>query len=260
MDLARKIALFDEQISAANGGSPDNFEAWHKRTEVVFRTVFGNASPMHAQFNSIEYAPGIWFEGMDTSGYQPAGVREAIALMEAAKLELEITDAAGSQAPEAQVAKADVSTRVFIVHGQDDAKKFELESYLHKLLGEEPVILHQEPNAGRVLIEKLEGTAAAVGYAVVLLTGDDVGRAAVLDASDEQARARQNVVFEMGFFIGLIGRQRVAILYEEGVELPSDISGLVYTKLDAGGGWKAKLASDMNHAGIPVDWAAVGRV
>ena len=80
-----------------------------------------------------------------------------------------------------------------------------------------------------------------------------------LGRNHDQARPRQNVVFEMGFFFGLIGRERVAVLYEPEVELPSDISGLVYTELDAAGGWKPKLASELNRAGIHVDWAKLAQ-
>lgn len=256
MELARKLELIDKQIADANEGFPDDFTSWQNRTEAVLRTIFGENSTVHRKFNDVSYFPSFYVDGMDTSGYQPAGVVEAIAIMESGKLELEISEE--SSAPAASVGpEPEPATRVFIVHGQDEAKKYELESYLLKLVGEPPVILHQEPNGGRVLIEKLEASAASVGYAVVILTGDDVGRTKHLEPQDDQLRGRQNVVFEMGFFFGLIGRQRVAVLYEEGLEQPSDIAGLVYIPLDAGKAWKGKLASEMNHAGIPIDWAAI---
>jgi predicted nucleotide-binding protein len=145
------------------------------------------------------------------------------------------------------------------VHVQDEGKKYDHDSYLQKLLNEPPIILHQEPNGGKVLIEKLEDSAASVGFAIVLLTGDDTGRAKQLNSADDRPRARQNVVFEMGFFFGLIGRGHVAVLYEPGLENPSDINGLVYIALDDAGAWKGKLASEMDHAGIAVDWTAIGR-
>ena len=193
---------------------------------------------------------------MDTSGYRPAGVRSVISILNAAKLELDLAN----ETPAAPITTNDSTfQRVFIVHGQDDKRKYELESYLQKLVREAPVILHQQPNGGRVLIEKFEDSAASVGYAVVLLTADDVGRPAALELQDDRPRGRQNVVFEMGFFIGLIGRARVAVLYDEGVELPSDINGLVYIPLDSAGAWKGKLASELDHATIAVDWSAVGR-
>lgn len=256
MELARALALIDQQITDAKDGHPDNFSEWRNKTEVVVRTIFGELSPTHRKFTDVRYTPQVSFSGMDTSGYRPAGVKQVIAILESSKLELEISAAPPERGPVAVAAgKIVESKKVFIVHGRDDARKFELASFLHGVTGEQPVILHQQSNGGQVLIEKLEEHGASAGFAVVLLTGDDFGRPEELAAEDERPRARQNVVFEMGFFFGLIGRQKVAVLYEPGVELPSDINGLVYTEIDPAGGWKPKLAAELDRAGISVDWA-----
>lgn len=260
VELARALELIQRQIDEAKKGSPDNFGEWRNRTEVVLRAVFGEDSVTLKKFSSVKYTPGMYFSGMDTSGYQPAGVRQVIAILESAKLEIEIAEESRDPGPPDAEDGGVASTRVFIVHGQDNARKYELEAYLQKLLADAPVILHQEPNGGRVLIEKFEESAASVGFAVVLLTADDLGRSAALETGDERPRGRQNVVFELGFFIGLIGRARVAVLFDHGVELPSDISGLVYIPLDDAGAWKGKLASELDHAMIPVDWTALARV
>jgi predicted nucleotide-binding protein len=143
--------------------------------------------------------------------------------------------------------------------GRDDARKFELASFLHAVTDEQPVILHQQSNGGPVLIEKLEEHGASAGFTVVLLTADDLGRPQELATEDERPRERQNVVFEMGFYFGLIGRKKVAVLYEPGVELPTDINGLVYTEIDPAGGWKPKLAAELDRAGIAVDRATLAR-
>lgn len=258
MDPTRAIELLDQQIADAGNGNPANFDEWLNKTEVVVRSVFGEGSPIHRKLDEVRYSPGFWTENTDFAPYRRAGVLEATTVLEAAKFEIEI--AVDVMRPAATTgASGAPSTRVFIVHGQDDARKFELASWLQNITGEQPVILHQQPNGGQVLIEKLEEHGGGAGFAVVLLTGDDVGRAKSLDPADDQARPRQNVVFEMGFFFGLIGRERVAVLYEPEVELPSDISGLVYTELDAAGGWKPKLASELNRAGIHVDWAKLAQ-
>lgn len=258
MDYDRAVARINQQIADANGGSPTNFDDWYNKTEVVVRTFFGEVSATHHKFDDVRFSPSIWTESTDFTPYRQAGVLEIISILEASKLELELALEATttSTAPDSSV---ELSTRVFIVHGQDDARKYELDSYLQKLMSEPPVILHQQPNGGRVLIEKLEDNAASVGYAVVLLTADDVGRSAALTSEDDRPRARQNVVFELGFFMGLVGRARVAVLYEQHVELPSDINGLVYIALDEAGAWKGKLASEIDHSGITVDWTAIGR-
>lgn len=117
--------------------------------------------------------------------------------------------------------------------------------FLEKTTGERPVVLHEQPDSGRTIIEKFEAIAAEAGFAVVLLTADDLGRAK--DASTDNRRARQNVVLELGFFIGRLGRSRVVALYEEGVELPSDLSGLLYTSL--AGNWHTSLAVELRSSG-----------
>ena len=88
-------------------------------------------------------------------------------------------------------------------------------------------------------------------FAVVLLTADDEGVARM--SRERYLRARQNVVFELGMFIGRLGRSKVAVLYEHGVELPSDVNGILYTPLDSAGAWKLSLARELLAAGIAVD-------
>ena len=162
----------------------------------------------------------------------------------------------GGGAPEATSARV-LGQSVFVVHGHDDARKHETARVLAKLTGNEPIILHEQANAGRTLIEKFEKHAGDVGYAVVLATRDDVGRA--VGEQEEHPRARQNVVFELGFFFGRLGRARVALLYEEDIELPSDTDGIAYIPL-AGDGWKLVLARELDAAGIGVEFTALKSV
>ncbi|MBN3755914.1 nucleotide-binding protein [Paraburkholderia sp. Tr-20389] len=140
-------------------------------------------------------------------------------------------------------------TRVFIVHGHHEALRESVARVVERL-GLTPTILHEQPNSGRTIIEKFEAQAD-VDFAVVLLTGDDEGRA--LKDGATRARARQNVVFELGYFFGALGRNRVCALCEPGVELPSDIHGIVYVQLDAGGAWRFALAQELRSAGLTVD-------
>lgn len=130
---------------------------------------------------------------------------------------------------------------IFIVHGRDEAMRESVARTLEKA-GRQVVILHEQANKGRTLIEKFEQHAAETGFAVILLTGDDVGGPS---DTELQPRARQNVVFEIGFFYGLLGRDHVAVLYQHGVEKPSDIDGLVYIELDKAGAWKTALLQEL---------------
>jgi predicted nucleotide-binding protein len=140
---------------------------------------------------------------------------------------------------------------IFVVHGHAHAVLHEAVRVLERGTGREVTVLHEQPNAGRTILEKFEDHAVTAAFAVVLLTGDDAG--GVSAGADIRLRGRQNVIFELGFFFGKLGRQRVAVLLEEGIEKPSDIDGLVYINLDSASAWKYVLARELEAADISVD-------
>jgi predicted nucleotide-binding protein len=146
-------------------------------------------------------------------------------------------------------AKNNYGNKVFIVHGHDVAVKLTVARTLEKL-GLEAVILHEQPNGGKTIIEKLENNANEIGFAVILLTADDEGKA--LGETNLNKRARQNVVFEMGLFMGILGRDRVMLLLEDGVEKPGDLDGIVYTSIDKNDGWKYALCDELKRVGYQV--------
>lgn len=137
------------------------------------------------------------------------------------------------------------SSKIFIVHGHNDKVKLDVTRTIEKL-ELNPIILHEQANGGKTIIEKFEDNSSEVGFAIVILTCDD-------KLEDEKFRARQNVVFEMGYFIGKLGRNKVALLYENGIELPSDINGLVYILIDDSGHWKYSIVKELKECGYNVD-------
>lgn len=141
-------------------------------------------------------------------------------------------------------------SKVFLVHGHDDGMKETVARFLEKL-NLEVVIFHEHTDGGRTIIEKLEDLSEDVGFAVVLMTPDDVGRA--VKEEELLPRARQNVILELGYFLGKLRRPRVAVLYSGGVEFPSDYDGVLYTELDERGIWRDKLKRELRAAGLPVD-------
>ncbi|OAV64416.1 ABC-type sugar transport system, periplasmic component [Bacteroidales bacterium Barb6] len=144
------------------------------------------------------------------------------------------------------------TNRVFIVHGHDETVKAKVALCLTKL-GLEPIILHEQKNGGKTIIEKIEENSSDVGFAVILLTADDEGKSkSKKDSSDYKSRARQNVVFEMGYFVAKLGRERVCLLLEDGVEKPGDLDGIVYNVIDAKDSWKYDLAKELRAAGYDV--------
>jgi predicted nucleotide-binding protein len=138
--------------------------------------------------------------------------------------------------------------KIFLVHGHDEAKNLTVARFLEKL-DFEVVILHEQPNKGRTIITKFREEAADVGFAIVLMTPDDHG--AKLNATT-RPRARQNVVFELGFFLGALGAERVAALIKGDVEKPSDFDGVVYISLDDGN-WRIDLAKELKAVGFEID-------
>ncbi len=144
------------------------------------------------------------------------------------------------------------SNKVFIVHGHDGEAKAEVARFIEKL-GFTPVILHELASKGRTIIEKVESNSD-VSFAVVLLTPDDEGNE---KGKPPEPRARQNVVLELGYFVGRLGRDRVCALRRGDVEIPSDFDGVVYETYDDHGAWKSKLAKELEAARFIVDWAKV---
>lgn len=140
---------------------------------------------------------------------------------------------------------------VFIVHGHDDATKEKVARFVEKF-GIQAIILHEKVSQGMTIIEKFEKYSKEVGFAIALFTPDDVAYP-LGDEERKQPRARQNVVLEMGYFVGALGRDRVCVLYKGEVELPSDILGVVYTKIDENEAWKMSLAKELKMAGYEVD-------
>lgn len=150
--------------------------------------------------------------------------------------------------------KAPLSRKVFIVHGHDDGARETVARFLERI-GLEAIILHEQANQGRTIIEKVVAHGD-VGFAVVLLTPDDEGCEI---RGTPEARARQNVLLELGYFIGRLGRDKVCALKRGTLEIPSDFAGVVWESMDAGGGWKQSLARELEAAGHDIDWNKVMR-
>ena len=142
------------------------------------------------------------------------------------------------------------SNKVFIVHGHDKLARTEAELMLEQL-GFEPVVLFKQANMGATVIEKLERESKDVCFAIALYTKCDEGKA--FGESDLKPRARQNVVFEHGMMYALLGKDRVVALVDDGVEVPGDLSGVVYIQHDAAGNWKYEIVREMRAVGLDAD-------
>ena len=149
--------------------------------------------------------------------------------------------------PEAKVLS---KTEVFIVHGHDETAKVKTARFIQQL-GLKPIILHEQSSSGRTIIEKIE-EYSDVGFGIVLYTPCDLG-AKKGEENNLKPRARQNVVFEHGYLIGKIGRKNVCALFRHDVEIPNDISGVVYVKMDDEDAWHLKIAKELRSSGYDID-------
>ncbi|WP_156750477.1 nucleotide-binding protein [Mycobacterium sp. 852013-50091_SCH5140682] len=256
---SRKVELIEKQIAAAKDGDPDDFSEWRTTTEAVLRHTVGEGSTALAEFRENRYSLSVYSTGTPQSAFDEArrrGIKRGIGYLRAAIAEVEMQDEDAPETPfEVAVSEPGDKTAIFIVHGRNSERKETVARFVRNLTGIEPIILHEQVSGGSTILEKLEKYAATAGFAIVLATGDDLGRAAT-DTAD-RPRARQNVVFEMGYFFALLGRDRVVMLYDADVETPSDLDGLVYVEVDARGAWKIDLTREIEAAGLKVDRTAL---
>ncbi len=209
--------------------SDPDFKSWNNSLLRFVEKKYGKNSKTYDDFSKRTYSLSFFFGDTPESEHINAYKddmsitrRDLEKLLEEEKMfndELNVSD----------IKKNNKSKKVFIVHGRDDSKKYEVKGFLHEL-GLEPIILHQQVNGGKTIIEKIEKNSDDIACAIVLFTPDDIGK---LKDSDEElrTRARQNVIFEAGYFMGKIGRNRTIIL--SGVEEKmTDIDGIVYIDIN----------------------------
>ncbi len=149
--------------------------------------------------------------------------------------------------------------QVFLVHGRNEKFKLAVAGLLEQAGPHEVTILNERPNDHRKLVEHFEEQPIGTRYAVVLLTADDVG-APRLESDREpyfSPRARQGVVFEMGVLVAALTPRCMCVLYEDGVELPCDMDGIAYVRLDLAGTWQSKLLLHLRSAGFDYDLNAL---
>ncbi len=230
-------------------------DALKRRTNMIVRKVFGETSHYLEDIKHLRFYPSVSYSGMPDSDRDEWWKADQSRMMNLLTTMLEETVLSEGTAtdPETGTIGTQRSKKVFVVHGHDEAMKQAAARMLEQL-GLKPVILHEHPNKGRTIIEKFTDYSD-VGFAVVLLSPDDFGYSKDQPPDSAKPRARQNVVFELGFFIGKIGRSRVAALYREhaSFEKPSDFEGVAYTAFDSAGNWRFEIAKELKACGYDVD-------
>jgi predicted nucleotide-binding protein len=250
-EVTKLQVAIDEALSTAFGHGTPTYNRYRAATRLDSGSITMRADPMWGGHSEAMYDA---HDTAEARHHLAEGKQRSIGLLQQAisALEYEIADRAPPAASEAllSIAQPRDLSKVFVVHGHDHGARDAVARFLEKI-DLEAIILQEQPDQGLTIIEKFETYANQVGFAVVLLTPDDIGGAAV--APSQASRARQNVIFELGYFAGKLGRGRACLLRKGDVEIPSDLYGVIYTNLDADEGWKLKLAKEMKAAGLKFD-------
>lgn len=252
MDSLEIVAALKAQLAELAHDDSSALDGLRRRSEMVIRNILGQDSKYLKDLADIRFYSMIH---PASPGSEARAWRSGHASFEnlLKTLEEELRLFAKPAPSYSKTKPSPVSNRdVFIVHGHDDAMKEAAARTLGKLLFN-PVILHEQPSKGRTIIEKFEEYSNA-SFAVILLSPDDLVK---LKSSEKDFgyRARQNVILELGFFLGKIGRSNVLVLYkqEQNFEIPSDYSGVLFVAYDTSGHWKMELAKELKAAGHEVD-------
>ena len=260
MDKSGTIEKLQERVQAlrllhASSVQDPAYKKWRRDTQIALEHLFGNDSRHLRDFRSIRFTPSSYSMMNPDPAFAKAFVNgkgsvEAIFQSMIDEVE-EYWPEEGGVATGFEDTIPPESNKVFVVHGHNEAIRESTARLLEKL-NLEPIILHEQANRGHTIIEKFM-EYSDVAFSVVLLTADDKGGQKDGNQQEYKFRARQNVILELGFFLGRLGRERVCALYEEGVEIPSDYSGVVFIPLDEAGAWRLVLGRELRAAGLEVD-------
>lgn len=249
-------SLLERTTQLTGKKSSPELKAWHSDVGIALSRFYGTDSEEYARFKSIRFQPGFSYPGQPESEWDEAyqdGLAEARLFLASRKKDWE------AHIP-STVARRPVMANpkdVFVVHGHDHGMKETIARFLSKA-GLNPIILHEQADEGKTIIEKFE-KHADVSFAVAIFSRDDLGVARNDIPKTEpiekvlRPRARQNVVLEFGYFMGALGRKNVRAIVEEGVETPSDYSGVLFIPFDASDGWRLRLVKELKAAGLDID-------
>ena len=242
------IDKIDDLVAHHAVASAPAFKAWRASATRFIIKRYGENSFEHKDFRNIHFSPSVLVGGEDQNiPYYTKACRDGLLTCKAI-FETYLEEMAEEEpAAQPQPVQKGGMTKIFIVHGHDGALQQSVARIVEKQ-GIEAIILSEQANQGRTIIEKFEANGD-VGGAICLFTADDVGKAK--DASSENSRARQNVVLETGYFMGKLGRKHVVILADSEIEIPSDLSGMVYTNTT---NWEVSLLKDLKAMGYEVDF------
>lgn len=235
----------------------DQFEFFSKKVHVFLLKHHSNPETKIAELQNIANVPDFNDQHIDYSEHFSQVEKQYRTFLRNLKYEGRTKKPNPQPASNTEVPiLQNKNDKVFLVHGHDSALKTEVARFIENQ-NIEVIILHEQANRGSTtIIEKIE-SYSNVGFAIILYTPCDVGKSMQESDSDFKPRARQNVIFEHGYFTAKLGRSRVSALLKGSVEIPNDFSGVVYENYDQSGAWKFKLGNELHSAGYDIDFSKI---
>lgn len=242
--LIEVMVEIDELIAKRVKSSEPEFQAWHNKAERILIKIYGEKSFEVKDFKNRPFSLTAYFPGAPNSDFEDKCAKDLLATK---SIFLQYIREFAEESDDKEIQSQENYSNVFIVHGHDGELRNEVVLLLEKqkING---IVLSEQVNTGRTIIEKFEDNSNKCSAAIILMTADDEGKG--LSDSDYSKRARQNVIFEAGYFMGMLGRDKVIIIVESGVEIPSDLQGVVYTDKS---NWKFQVLAELKSIGYSVD-------
>jgi len=239
----------------SSGITEPAFKSWRNDSIRFLEKVFGEESNEAVTFENIEFYNSYLTYDLLSGGWKEnilkekdtfdKGLRNAIFYLKNYETEIihdvDISERAGAGARQKGSSKGDNRKNIFIVHGRNDSVKDKVANFISKL-GIEPIILNEQINRGQTLLEKFE-EYSDVKVAIIIFTNEDIGD--YNDNSEYEKRARQNMIFEAGYFLGKLGKKNTIVIAEQGVMMPSVLEGYTYFQMDQEETWKVDIAKKL---------------
>lgn len=253
----QKLVDSSKSIDEYNSDNP-SFKSWKLQAERTLTKIFGENSIEINNFSELLFYKNLVSitMGRDYSPEHKKAFEKDLqtAIMSFENYIEEFKEETAFTTESENIQDETLSNEIFIVHGHDEEMKQSVARTLEKL-DLKPIILHEQPNEGRTVIQKFSDHSDVSSFAVVLLSPDDMAYSKIDGSENIKTRARQNVILEMGYFLGKLRIKNVVALHksEEDFELPSDYAGVIYIPYDKAGAWKALLVREMRACGYDVD-------
>lgn len=262
MEIEKKNNLINSllnDVKTITYGDSNGLDKIIKRVIMIVKKIFGNDSDYLKQVNEINFIPQVWYGGMSQQDTYDSNKRsfnsgreELENLINVMKEDIDLSDPI-QEKKKSSLNNQNFSNDIFVVHGHSEEMKQACARFLEKIKLN-PIILHEKPNKSRTIIEKFSDYSN-VSCAIILLSADDLAYPKSGSPQDAKYRARQNVILELGFFLGKLGRERVLTLHDdkEEIEIPSDYDGVIYIRYNSNNDWKNSVTKELKSLGYNFD-------